>query len=143
VIIDVEACSTVPPAPNQDMIFVYGYQSPTRFYYTHIAVRPDGKAHHNCFIVNDADRRPFATSVSDGVPWGQNQWHRVRIERVATNGTIRVFFDDLTKPIMTATDKTFATGHVGFGSFDDKGKLRNIRVYAPAAEEREAEAFTK
>jgi hypothetical protein len=29
---------------------------------------------------------------------------------------------------MTAEDKTFPTGHVGFGSFDDTGRFRNVRV---------------
>ena len=32
----------------------------------------------------------------------------------------------MTLPIMTATDKTFGDGFVGFGSFDDTGKVDNI-----------------
>jgi hypothetical protein len=139
VIIEVEVCSTVPVSPNQDMVFVYGYQSPTRFYYSHLATKYDGKAHHNCFIVNDADRAPIGKDVSGGVNWGTGVWHTVRIERKASAGTTRVFFDDMSTPVMRAEDKTFGSGMVGVGSFDDKGKIRALRVYSPGVVDRKAE----
>ena len=34
----------------------------------------------------------------------------------------------MTKPIMKAEDKTFQTGYVGFGSFDDTGRFRNVSL---------------
>jgi hypothetical protein len=139
VIIDVEVCSTVPVSPNQDMIFVYGYQSPTRFYYSHLATKYDGKAHHNCFIVNDADRAPIGKDLTAGVNWGTGAWHTVRIERKASAGTTRVFFDDMTTPVMRAEDKTFTSGQIGVGSFDDKGKIRSLRLYSPALDAKRTE----
>ena len=36
-----------------------------------------------------------------------NVWKKVRIERRIADGTIRVFFDDMKKPIMAAEDKSF------------------------------------
>jgi hypothetical protein len=36
----------------------------------------------------------------------------------------------MTKPIMTAQDKTFDWGLVGFGSFDDTGRVRAMRLWA-------------
>jgi hypothetical protein len=42
---------------------------------------------------------------------------------------------------MKASDKTFTSGYIGFGSFDDTGKYRNIRVYAPSVEEKKTDAF--
>ena len=32
---------------------------------------------------------------------------------------------------MTAVDTTFASGRVGFGSFDNIGRLRDLRVSSP------------
>ncbi len=110
------------------MIFVYGYQDPAHFYYTHIATAADDHA-HNCFIVKAAPRLKFAGEVTKGVNWGLDVWHHVRIERKASTGTVRVFFDDMEKPIMTGEDKTFAAGAIGFGSFDDTGKIANIKVW--------------
>jgi hypothetical protein len=142
VIIDCEACSTVKPYGHQDMCIIYGFVSPSQFYYTHIAVAPDPHA-HNCFIVNNAERLAIGKEVSKGVTWGVNEWHRLRIVRKGSDGTTTVYFDDMSKPIMRAQDKTFPSGAIGFGSFDDKGKFRNIRVYAPNVEEKKTEGFEK
>jgi hypothetical protein len=32
---------------------------------------------------------------------------------------------------MTATDKTFGWGYVGFGTFDDTGRVSNVKIWAP------------
>ena len=142
VVIDAEACSTVKPYGHQDMCIIYGFVSPTQFYYTHIAVAPDPHA-HNCFIVNNAERLAIGKDVSKGVTWGVNQWHKLRIVRKGSDGTTTVYFDDMSKPIMRAIDKTFPSGAIGFGSFDDKGKFRNLRVYAPGMKETKIEGFGK
>jgi hypothetical protein len=42
------------------------------------------------------------------------------------------------KPIMRATDKTFDWGRIGFGSFDDAGRVRNVRLYAPESRKSKA-----
>jgi hypothetical protein len=142
VIIECEACSTVKPYGHQDMCIIYGFVSPSQFYYTHIAVAPDPHA-HNCFIVNNAERLAVGKDVSKGVTWGVNEWHKLRIVRKGSDGTTTVYFDDMSKPIMRAVDKNFPSGAIGFGSFDDKGKFRNIRVHAPAVEEKKTEGFSK
>ncbi|MHA3773407.1 hypothetical protein ACXR0O_17880 [Verrucomicrobiota bacterium sgz303538] len=133
VIFEADCLQTGKEYGHRDMVFVYGYQSPSRFYYTHIATAADEHA-HNCFIVNDAPRVKFAKQTTKGVNWGLDVWHKVRIERKASDGSVRVYFDDMKEPIMVAEDKTFGPGEIGFGSFDDTGKITNIRVYAPASE---------
>jgi len=140
VVIDAEACSTVQPYNHQDMVIVYGFKSPNEMYYTHIAIAPDPHA-HNCFIVNNADRVAIGKEVSKGITWGVNQWHKIRIVRRGSDGTTLVYFDDMKTPIMKASDKTFTSGYIGFGSFDDTGKYRNIRVYAPSVQEKKTDVF--
>jgi hypothetical protein len=131
VIIEADCQQTGREYGHRDMVFVYGYQSPSQFYYTHIATAADDHA-HNSFIVNNAARVKFAKSTTKGVDWGLNMWRKVRIERKASDGTVRVFFEDMKEPIMVAEDKTFGPGEIGFGSFDDTGKITNIRVYVPS-----------
>jgi hypothetical protein len=140
VIIEADCLQTGKEYGHRDMVFIYGYQSPTRFYYTHIATAADDHA-HNCFMVNDAPRVKFATETTKGVNWGLGVWHHVRIERKASDGTVRVFFDDMEKPIMVAEDKTFGLGAIGFGSFDDTGKITNVKVWAKSFEARTTPAF--
>ena len=146
-ILEVELQSTVKPYPHQDMCLFFGFQATNHFYYTHIAVKPDpikAESHaHDVFIVNDAPRLAIAKEVSSGVTWGENTWHKVRLERTLAEGAIRVYFDDLSKPIMRAEDKTFGAGYIGFGSFDDLGKIDNIKVYAPSVETRPTGFFQR
>jgi hypothetical protein len=139
-IVEAQCLQTGKEYGHRDMVVFYGFQSPTRFYYTHIATAADDHA-HNCFIVNDAPRVKFAGDVTKGVNWGLGIWHKVRLERKVSDGTVRVFFDDMSKPIMTAEDKTFGPGFLGFGSFDDTGKIANIRVWGKSVEEKETPAF--
>ena len=139
-VMDVDLQSTVKPYGHQDMCLFFGFESTNRFYYVHLAVAPDPHA-HNTFIVNDAPRLAIAKQTSRGVTWGENQWHRARLERKTPDGTIKVYFDDFETPIMVAEDKTFGKGYIGFGSFDDMGRIDNIRIYAPSMETKPVRFF--
>lgn len=123
---------------HRDMCLFFGVRDPSKFYYVHIATAADPNA-HNVFIVNDKPRTNIAKETTKGVNWGLNVWHKVRLER--KEGSIKVFFDDMTKPIMLAEDKTFPTGYIGFGSFDDTGKIDNVRIWGPSVEAKKAEFF--
>ena len=146
-ILDAELQSTVKPYPHQDMCLFFGFEATNRFYYVHIAVKPDpikAESHaHDVFIVNDAPRLAIAKEVSAGVTWGRDTWHQVRLERRLATGAIKVYFDDFSKPIMQAEDKTFGAGYIGFGSFDDLGKIGKIKIYGPKAEHRPLTFFKK
>ena len=127
---------------HRDMCLFFGFQNPTNFYYTHIATAADDHA-HNVFIVKNAPRTKIAKETTHGVNWGLNVWHKVRLERKVSGGTIKVYFDDLAKPIMVAEDKTFGAGCIGFGSFDDTGKVDNVRIWGPSVESRRTEFFKR
>jgi hypothetical protein len=139
-VLEVDLIQTGKEYGHRDMCVFYGVQDPTHFYYTHIATAADDHA-HNTFIVTNAPRIKIARETTKGVNWGLGVWHTVRIERTLADGGIKVYFDDMTRPIMTATDKTFGAGYVGFGSFDDTGMVDNIRIWAPSAEARRATFF--
>jgi hypothetical protein len=126
-VMDLEMQSTIPAYGHQDLCLFFGFVSPEKYYYAHIARAADPNA-HNVFIVNDAPRKNIATKTTKGVDWKAGHWHHVRLARQGSTGKVEVYFDDLKTPIITADDKTFPTGHVGFGSFDDTGRYRNVRV---------------
>ena len=139
-VLDVDLIQTGKEYGHRDMCLFFGFQSPTNFYYTHIATAADNNA-HNVFIVNGVPRTNIARETTKGVNWGLGVWHKVRLERKSSAGSIQVYFDDLTKPIMIAQDKTFNAGYIGFGSFDDTGMVDNIRIWAPSVETRKLEFF--
>ncbi|HJP01459.1 MAG TPA: hypothetical protein QF764_06805 [Planctomycetota bacterium] len=115
---------------HRDLCLFFGFVSPTSYYYCHLAPAPDEHA-HNTFLVHDAPRRNLAGVMEAGVEWGEGVWHRVRLERSASKGSISVFFDDMERPTIVASDSTLGWGRVGFGSFDDTGRVARVRIWAP------------
>ena len=146
-VLECEVQSTVKPYPHQDMCLFFGFQDPDHYYYTHVAVRPDpvkADSHaHDIFIVNGAPRKCFASKVSHGVTWGAGVWHKVRVERKVSDGSVKVYFDDFSHPIMIGSDQTFGAGYVGFGTFDDAGKVRNIRIWGLSMKTKPTKFFSR
>lgn len=139
-VLDCDLMQTGREYGHRDMCLFFGFQNPTNFYYVHIATAADNNA-HNVFIVQDKPRTNIATATTKGVNWGLNVWHHVRLERRLADGAIRVWFDDMTTPIMTAANPAFGGGYIGFGSFDDTGRVANIVIRSNAAEKRQLEHF--
>ncbi|MFM7058855.1 MAG: hypothetical protein ACKO2P_18240 [Planctomycetota bacterium] len=128
-VMDVRFQSTIPDYGHRDLCLFFGCQTDSQLYYVHFGRQADDHA-NQIFIVNSAARKKISLTSTQGTPWTDN-WHQARIHRDADSGEISVWFDDLSKPVMTAKDTTFRTGRVGFGSFDDIGNFDDIRIYAP------------
>ena len=125
--LEAEIKSTAPvDLPVRDVELIFGYESPTRFYYVHLAGITNA-VHNGIFLVADADRRRL--DQPDSVPQMKDQaWHHVRLERDPVSGRIEIFMNGSTTPALKATDTTIAAGRIGFGSFDETGEFRNIVV---------------
>jgi len=131
VTVEAEIKSTAPvDLAVRDVELIFGYESPTRFYYVHLAGITNA-VHNGIFVVADADRRRL--DEPNSVPQMKDQaWHRVRLERDPATGRIEVFVDGSTTPALKATDTTIAAGRIGFASFDETGEFRNIVVTGSA-----------
>ncbi|SER18721.1 Glucose/arabinose dehydrogenase, beta-propeller fold [Lentzea xinjiangensis] len=119
---------------NRDVVVVFGYRSDTEFYYAHLSSDNKIYPHNGIFVVDNADRLRLdhqwdaARSVGAAPAVSDLAWHRVRVRHCAGSGEIAVYVDGSPHPLMTAVDTTFASGRVGFGSFDNIGRLRDLRV---------------
>jgi hypothetical protein len=76
---------------------------------------------------NGADRKKISLTSTSGTKWDDN-WHTVKILRKPSDGAIEIYFDDMQKPVMTASDKTFAYGRIGLGTFDDTAEWDDITI---------------
>jgi hypothetical protein len=130
-VLDVRLQSTKPDYPHRDLCLFFGYRDPSHFYYVHFGKVADPHA-NQIFVVDNAPRKAISLETTKGTPW-TDAWHRARIVRRAESGTIDVFFDDLEKPAMRAVDKSFPTGLVGVGSFDDIGRFDELAIYGTRA----------
>ncbi|MER6592532.1 PQQ-dependent sugar dehydrogenase [Micromonospora purpureochromogenes] len=123
---------------NRDVIIVFGWRSDTEFYYAHVSTDNTILPHNGIFKVNNADRQRIDYQWN-GRSRGANpavtdaDWHKVRVVHLPATGEIAVYVDGRKDPLMTAKDTTFGSGRVGFGSFDNVGRLRHLTVTgAPA-----------
>jgi hypothetical protein len=122
-----EVRSTAPQdVLRRDVNLVFGYESPSRFYYVHLSGVTDA-VHHGIFLVADADRRRIDDGKGQPQLKDQN-WHRVRLERDGTTGRIEIYVDGSKVPVLVASDTTIRAGRVGLGSFDDTGEFRKIQI---------------
>ncbi|MCA9085407.1 MAG: hypothetical protein KDA81_15200 [Planctomycetaceae bacterium] len=127
-ILDVRLQSTIPDYNHRDLCLFFGYQDDSHLYYVHLGKKTDDHA-NQIFIVNDKPRTKISTKTTPGTDW-TDDWHHARIVRDADSGSIEVYFDDMKSPVMTASDKSFGSGRIGVGSFDDIGNFDDIRVYS-------------
>jgi hypothetical protein len=118
--------STHPDYGHRDAVVIFGYQDPAHFYYVHLGKKADEHA-NQIFIVNGADRQKISLTSTSGTNWDDN-WHTVKVIRKPSDGTIEIYFDDMQKPVMTASDKTFAYGRIGLGTFDDTADWDDITL---------------
>lgn len=119
--------STHPDYGHRDVCLFFGYQNPAHFYYVHLGKKTDDHA-NQIFIVNDQPRTKISLSTTPGTDW-DDEWHNVKIVRRVDDGAIEIYFDDMQHPVMTAMDKTFVSGQVGLGSFDDTGDWDQIQLF--------------
>ncbi len=130
-VMDAEMLQTSPSGDgHRDMVFIWNFLNPSQFYYAHISTAHDAVA-HNILIVDNADRKAISTTFTTGYDWGRDVWKKLRVVRDVASGAMSVFDLDVpATPILTASDKTFTDGYVGFGSFDNSGQVRNVKVWA-------------
>ena len=117
---------------HRDLCVFFGFQDKDHYYYAHLATTPDANA-CNVFLVNGAARRNLLEPLAKGVAWGEGVFHQLHLERELESGRIRLYFDDMQTPLFDLVDKTLGAGRVGFGSFDDQGRFRDIRLFAKDA----------
>ncbi|HVJ15507.1 MAG TPA: hypothetical protein VM686_08700 [Polyangiaceae bacterium] len=127
--------------PHRDICIVFNAVDEAQFLYAHIAQTHDDRS-HNIHLIDHAPRVPITVTNNGGIMWGTEEWHKVRLTRDAVSGDIAVYWDDnLAAPILTANSTAFTEGYIGFGTFMDSGKIRNLKIWAETSANVPAENF--
>ena len=114
---------------GSSMMIVFNYVDTLHFYYTHLSKDPGAKidVHNGVFLVDGAPRRRIAgLEATPALP--DTNWHKVRVERDVTSGSIKVFVDGEPQPRFSVVDNTFKCGQVGLGSFDETGDYTDFEL---------------
>jgi len=111
------------------MAIAFNYVDAVHFYYTHLSVDTGAKAavHNGIFLVDGVPRRRIA-GLEAPAALPDKSWHKVRLERDANSGSIKVFVDDEAQPHFSVVDKTFKCGQIGLGSFDETGDYTDVKL---------------
>ena len=123
---ELEMMQTGRETAHRDLCVVFGYEGPDRFFYAHLGAVPDEYS-CNVFQVDRADRVRIGVIPEDGVSWGRGVWHACRL--VCDGGRARLFMGDAEEPLFDVALDRAPTGRVGFGTFDDAGAFRNVRLF--------------
>ena len=118
--------STKDTGGHRDCCIFFNWQDSQNFYYVHLGARPDPHS-GQIMIVKNAPRKAMTTN-KNLTAWKNETWHKVKLVRDSKAGTIAVYFNDLTKPHMQVSDKTFGKGRIGIGSFDDMNDFDDIQL---------------
>lgn len=111
-----------------DFCIFFGVKDTEHYCYAQVASKADKKS-HNIFMVN-ADKPERIAKVQDkGVFWGMKKWQHIRMERVSSTKSIKVFFNDTL--VLETSDDAFEEGHIGFGSSNSALKIDNLELSAP------------
>jgi len=119
--------------PRRDLCVFFHFQDPAHFYYVHFSASSDD-AHNIIGLVNGRDRVKV-NSEPAGVSAARltdRTWHRFKVTYDSRTGKIEAFLDDMTRPVLTARDRTIERGLVGIGSFDDTGWFDDLELWVPA-----------
>lgn len=129
--IDLRARTLEPESVvNRDVVVIFGYVDETHFYYTHLSSNSDDRFHTIIMKVNGTERETIDLQTAPPAPL-TDAWHDVRVIH-ESNGSIRVYVDDMETPVMTAEDTTYPVGSVGFGCFDDRALFDDVRISGTA-----------
>jgi hypothetical protein len=113
-----------------DICILFGLKDSLHYYYVHFTTHPVDS--QNVYIVNNADQKAIAKKSVE-VQWANNKWHKVRIERNIVTKTIIVFIGNMSDPVINVKDRILIMGYIGFGSFEGKGTIDNINIFARTA----------
>jgi hypothetical protein len=111
------------------LIMVYAWQDESHFDYAHLSVDAavNQVAHNGMFHVFGGER--VRISPLDGSPaLATQEWTPVKLVFDGDSGRCYVEVNGKSNPSLDAFDLSLRHGRVGFGSFDETGDFRKVRI---------------
>ena len=127
---------------NGDICVFFSVKDSMQYYYVQLANIADAY-NHGIFLVKKDSCKKVSSDQNNGINLSDAKWHKVRIVRNIVNRTVAVYIDNMNTPSITARNPELVMGYIGFGSFDDDGRIDNIKIWAPTSIPDEATFFYK
>ena len=95
---------------------------------------PSGKKSSGEFqlIYNFREPDSYSTLAFNSAKIEKKEWIRIRLERRATNGEVKLYVGDKTEPEIISSDELKEKGWPGFLSESNSFRIDNVKIWAPA-----------
>lgn len=112
------------------LLIVFAYRDEAHFNYAHLSVDPGAKqpVHNGIFHVYGGERVRISSEQGPAAFAASTRWYHVRLMHDALAGTVRVTVDGEAVPALDAVDRSLGWGKAGFGSFDETGEFKNVKI---------------
>jgi hypothetical protein len=112
------------------LLIVFAYRDEAHFDYAHLSVDPASKepVHNGIFHVYGGERVRISSERSPAAFSSSGRWYHVRLMHDAVNGTVGMTVDGAAVPALDAVDRSLGPGRAGFGSFDETGEFKNVKI---------------
>nr|WP_321454239.1 hypothetical protein [uncultured Carboxylicivirga sp.] len=121
-----------------DFCVFYGVKDKEHYQYAQIAGHADKKT-YKIFEVNGDKPHTIGQNKNDGVLWGINQWHQLKVVRNTQDKSLKVYFNN--ELILETDNDVVNSGLIGFGSTNSAIKVDNIKLMAPNYTENNIQIF--
>jgi len=115
---------------GKSLLIVFAYRDAAHFDYAHLSTDTATKeAHHNgVFHVYDGERVRISAVDGPAAFSSNGQWHHVQLVWDGKSGSVHVTVDGQPIPALDAVDLSLRSGRIGFGSFDETGDFKNVKI---------------
>jgi hypothetical protein len=126
-----------PGVKGRDACIIFGRRDDTHFYYAHLSNYTDN-FHNNLIRVDGANRCALLPpDPARRLAITDQAWHLVDVIRDVDAGTIKVYVDrdkgeQNASPLFEATDRTYESGFIAIGSFDDHASFGRFAIEGQA-----------
>ena len=114
---------------GKSLLFVYAWRDATHFNYVHISVDTGSKqpVHNGVFHVYGGERVRISSPDGPGA-LPTEDWTPVRLVYSAQTGLVEVTAGGRKLPALRGVDLSLGVGRVGFGSMNETGQIRKVRI---------------
>lgn len=117
---------------GKSVILVFAYRDAAHFDYAHLSIDTGARVptHNGIFHVYGGERVRISDTGGRPAFARNDRWYRVKLTHDARTGAVAVTVDGEAVPALHAVDMSLGPGGIGFGSFDETGAFRNVRISA-------------
>ena len=120
---------------GSSVMLPFAYRDEAHFDYAHLSVDTGAKQpnHNGIFHVYGGERVRISSERGPAAFAERGRWYHVKLTHDAVTGAVAVTVDGQAVPALEVVDRSLGSGKAGFGSFDETGVFKNVKIITTPA----------